>query len=134
MRILVCGSRHLKRQHVRWMHDRLAIYEGPVTLIEGGAKGADRIARRLARWVFKWEVKTYEADWEIYHRRAGPIRNGKMLRMGKPLLVVAFHVDPSLGNGTLDMVTKARMAGVATQVHIFGPLVCRKLTNHVGQP
>jgi hypothetical protein len=50
----------------------------------------------------------YMADWESLGRKAGPIRNQRMLVEGKPDLVVAF---PG-GNGTAGMVALARNAGV----------------------
>jgi hypothetical protein len=47
------------------------------------------------------------ADWSI-GRKAGPIRNQRMLDEHKPDLVVAF---PG-GRGTADMVRRARKSGV----------------------
>jgi hypothetical protein len=75
-------------------------------IIEGGALGADRFARRWAqeRGV---ELKTVEADWKRHGKAAGPIRNHDMLLL-QPDLVVAF---PG-GRGTANMVTQARAAGV----------------------
>jgi hypothetical protein len=48
-------------------------------------------------------VIEFPANWKVYGRAAGPIRNMKMLLEGKPDLVVAF---PG-GIGTADMVKKA---------------------------
>jgi hypothetical protein len=50
----------------------------------------------------------YMADWDGLGRKAGPIRNQRMLDEGKPDLVIAF---PG-GRGTADMVRRAREAGV----------------------
>ena len=50
----------------------------------------------------------YMADWKRLGRKAGPIRNQRMLVEGKPDLVVAF---PG-GKGTAGMVTLARNASV----------------------
>jgi hypothetical protein len=51
------------------------------------------------------------AEWESLGRKAGPIRNQRMLTEGKPALVVAF---PG-GKGTANMVAQAR----ATNVRVF---------------
>ena len=78
----------------------------PVTLlIEGGATGADILARRwaLARGI---EIATYLAGRDRYQHRAVPIRNSQMLREGRPELVVAFKG----GRGTAHMVTIAAAA------------------------
>lgn len=55
-------------------------------------------------------VERYPADWERYGKRAGPIRNRKMLDQG-PDLVVAFGGD----KGTADCVREARRRGIAVR-------------------
>jgi hypothetical protein len=52
--------------------------------------------------------KTYPADWDGYGRRAGPIRNQKMLDTERPDLVLAFH---PAGPGTRHMISIAREQG-----------------------
>lgn len=48
------------------------------------------------------------ADWKTHGKRAGSIRNQKMIDDYHPQLVVAF---PG-GAGTADMVRRARAAGI----------------------
>lgn len=80
----------------------------PFTLIiEGGARGADRLARNYAK-VMDIPCETYDAEWDKYGRGAGPIRNKRMLIEGKPDLVVAF---PG-GGGTANMIEQSRKAGI----------------------
>lgn len=108
MRVLVCGGRDYAnisaiRHALTALHARR-----PVTLlIEGGALGADRLARE---WAIASSVahQTFEADWKAHGKAAGPMRNDRMIAEGKPDGVVAF---PG-GRGTADMVAKARAAGV----------------------
>jgi hypothetical protein len=50
----------------------------------------------------------FPADWDTHGRAAGPIRNQRMLDVGKPDFVIAF---PG-GHGTANMVRKAKAAGV----------------------
>jgi aspartokinase-like uncharacterized kinase len=81
--------------------------EAPVDMIiEGGAKGADRLGRA---WAIRNGVHyaTVPALWDTYEYAAGPIRNSAMLLL-RPTKVVAF---PG-GKGTADMVRKAKKAGV----------------------
>lgn len=75
-------------------------------IIEGGARGADALAKRWAQSL-PLPVMEFPANWED-GVTAGPIRNAAMLEFGKPDLVIAF---PG-GKGTADMVAKARAAGV----------------------
>ncbi len=119
MRVIVCGSRTFT--DVRLLHvflDGLHVSTpDQFTLIEGGARGADGIASRWAAHTPTVEHLTYMADWASEPRRAGVLRNQRMLDDGRPDLVVAF-VDKPLAEsrGTADMVRRARKAGVKTVV------------------
>lgn len=80
----------------------------PVALvIHGAAPGADSLAKEWAdlRGIAE---NGYPADWTRFGRKAGPIRNQRMLDQGKPDIVIAF---PG-GRGTADMVRRARTAGI----------------------
>jgi hypothetical protein len=108
--VLVCGGRNYNdRARVADVLDFLSPTggNGITKLIHGDATGADRLAER---WAFDHhiEVETFPADWKTHGRKAGPIRNEGMLRLGRPDVVVAF---PG-GRGTADMVRRARAAGV----------------------
>lgn len=78
-----------------------------ITIIQGGATGADRAAYDFAEINF-CRREEYPADWKRYGKRAGYLRNQQMLDEGKPDLVVAF---PG-GIGTANMVDLATKAGV----------------------
>lgn len=108
MRLLVCGGRDFNNIS-RVFHVLHAINaKRPVTLlIEGGAQGADRLAREWAR-ANDVPVLTFEADWKAHGKAAGPIRNGRMIHEGKPDGVVAF---PG-GRGTANMVEQALENGI----------------------
>lgn len=109
MRVLVCGGRDFDDAMTlgSWLGG-IHKNAGPITLlIEGGAAGADTLARAFAEWQ-RIPVMTLEADWKRHGRAAGPIRNKQMLDEGKPNLVVAFEG----GRGTANMVKQARAAGV----------------------
>jgi hypothetical protein len=76
-------------------------------VIEGGAKGADRMAGYWARRN-RIHLNIVHAEWNTHGNSAGIRRNIRMLEEGKPDLVVAF---PG-GRGTAHMVSIARKAGV----------------------
>jgi hypothetical protein len=108
MRVLVCGGRDYfdpltVGSYLGGIHrDR-----GITAIIEGGATGADALARQFAE-LLHIPVETFPARWSAEGRAAGPLRNQRMLDEGKPDLVVAF---PG-GRGTADMIGRARKAGV----------------------
>ena len=118
-RVLVTGDRDWGKydfsQCYRKMHDRLKNLPNGTVLIQGGATGADTMAKGIAQ-ALGFIVITYDANWDHQHRAAGPIRNSAMLSDGKPELVLAFHDDIEGSKGTKDMVTKARKAGVPTEI------------------
>lgn len=124
MRVIVCGGRMFGRVSFgvplnyldnlqaeasaeRDMLARVLDQHGIAELAEGGAKGADELARQWAasRGV---PVRTFEAHWHLHDKAAGGIRNQRMLDEFKPDAVIAF---PG-GKGTADMVRRATAAGV----------------------
>ena len=76
-----------------------------ITIINGGASGADEISSKFAI-ANGITLKQFPADWQLYGRRAGPIRNEQMIRE-KPDIVVAFKG----GAGTADMCNRALKTG-----------------------
>ena len=117
MRVLICGDRNwTDRKAIRDFVSGLPF--GSV-VIEGEAKGADSIARDVAGEQ-GFMVMPFPANWKLYGRAAGPIRNKQMLTEGKPDLVVAFHNDIDSSRGTANMVDQARKAGIETKVMTSG--------------
>ena len=106
---LICGGRDFsdKEMFDSAMCDLLALQGMPSRIVEGGAKGADSLARGWAQR-HALEIKTEKAKWNVYGRSAGAIRNQEMLDKYRPDFVVAF---PG-GRGTADMVKRSRKAGV----------------------
>lgn len=120
MRVLITGDREWSDGAT--MFAALEKYTSPGdTIIEGEARGADRLARLICEGSYFYhaanlplpgrEVEPYPAHWEIYGRGAGPLRNQQMLDSGVDLCL-AFHEDLSSSRGTADMVSRCRAAGV----------------------
>lgn len=108
-RVLVCGSRTFNDYWL--LFDKLCEIQEKhpdLIIIQGGARGADQMARK---WASLNGVKgeQYNANWEVYGRAAGPIRNQQMLDTGIDL-VVAFPRGEA--RGTKHMMKIAREAGV----------------------
>lgn len=103
-RILVCGGRTFNDAT---LVNSILSEIAPTVLINGGAPGADRLARMWAGYRCV-PTFTFPADWERKGPSAGPQRNQAMIDIGKPDLVVAF---PG-GRGTADMVRRAKKAGI----------------------
>ena len=114
MRVLVCGDRNwTDRQTI--LHRLSAITsDEPITIIAGGARGADTLAVYAAQEL-GYQYKEYFADWSI-GRSAGPQRNRRMLVDGQPDLVLAFHLNISQSKGTANMIAQAKKAGIPVEL------------------
>ena len=114
MKVLVCGGRDYdNRDHVHNTLCRIDAERGPIyCVIHGAATGADHEgmlwAQMMATTGREIVHAPFVADWHQYGRAAGPLRNQRMLDVGKPDLVVAF---PG-GKGTADMVRRAKAGGI----------------------
>ena len=80
------------------------------TLMEGGAKGVDKLANRYAKNK-GWIPETYPADWNNNGRAAGPIRNEIMAQ--KAEAVIAIWDGKS--RGTSHMINMA----IKYKLHLF---------------
>lgn len=114
MRVLVCGDRNWTDKGAIELLLR-SLPEGS-TLIHGCCRGADMIAHEIAKEI-GMEIVTFPAAWDRFGKKAGPIRNERMLLEGKPDRVVAFHDDLRRSKGTAHMVKIAMKAGIYTAVY-----------------
>ena len=115
----VCGGRDYGRVgRVGEVLGRLATAYGIERLWHGACTRRDREPSGADWWChvvayyLGVEVKPYPANWDKHGKAAGPMRNGHQLKAemerGPVHLLVAF---PG-GDGTADMVARARAAGV----------------------
>jgi hypothetical protein len=107
MILLICGDREWKLLGPIRTRLQLLIELGikPV-VIHGDCKGADRLADTAAKEL-GLPVFACEANWDVYGKSAGPIRNGWMAAMN-PDLVWAFHANIKESKGTKNMVQQAK--------------------------
>lgn len=105
--LIVCGGRDYNDRATAFHTlDRIHAKRRIAKIVEGGAAGADTLAREWAT-AHGIECKTFAADWAAHGKAAGPMRNQLMLDSGVDG-VLAF---PG-GRGTADMVSRARRDGV----------------------
>lgn len=79
-------------------------------IIQGGARGADDLARDVGR-VLGWQVHTEPAKWAEHGKAAGFIRNQCMVDM-HPDVCVVFRRNMS--RGATDCGNRAEKAGIPT--------------------
>lgn len=82
-----------------------------VTIIEGGAKGADNLAERFASRA-GLKHKQFKPDWEQYGRSAGHVRNAEMAKEAQ----IGFAFWDGKSKGTESM--KNKMLRLGREVHV----------------
>ena len=97
------------------LDESLKDIEGEIEIVEGGAKGADALARRYALEK-GLKCREFPALWDVNGRAAGPIRNSEMVKFiaGKDCKAIFFWDGKSKGTG--DCLKKARKAGIDCEV------------------
>lgn len=120
MRVLVCGDREWTstrdKDLVFLILDLLKkSLQEDIVIIEGECRGVDTWAREWAK-ARQVSYLPFPADWKL-GKRAGPLRNLKMLEEGKPNLVLAFHDDLTKSKGTKSMITLANKKDVPVKIY-----------------
>ena len=116
-RLLICGSRSFG--NISYMHDKLysmfpQILLEKTAIISGGAYGADSCAAIFARQQ-GLPFREIEAEWDLYGKSAGYIRNADMIdlcsKAQERSIVVAFWDGRSRGTKhTMDLAEKKGLA------------------------
>ncbi|MBR0481197.1 MAG: DUF2493 domain-containing protein [Firmicutes bacterium] len=106
MRVVVTGGRAFSDRSL--VETALSSLPADTVIINGGCSGADALCSEVAEYL-GMHVRTFPANWKRYGKKAGPIRNGQMLR-GADLLL-AF---PG-GKGTANCIMQARIKGIPVE-------------------
>ena len=109
-RIAIVGSRdfnnyeYLKFELLKYINKRLDSTITPgqpykrvdleVEIVSGGARGADTLAEKFAN-EFGFKTVIYKPDWDLYGKRAGFIRNAKIVDACD--ILFAFQINKSRG-------------------------------------
>lgn len=117
MRILVTGSRGWTDKAIiaQAIRDAWLFAGRPygVTVVHGGARGADYIAGVYAKRM-GFAVEVHEAEWDMFGKSAGALRNHDMVDSGADVCL-AFIKNES--KGATMCVSLAEKAGIP--VHIW---------------
>ena len=115
LRIIIAGSRRFDNYNfMRTKLRRVDIGNYDVTVISGTAKGADRLGEQWAK-NYKFNIERYPANWSMYGKTAGIIRNRQMAEHAD--MCVVFWDGES--KGTLNMIQTARDVGIPVYVFIY---------------
>ena len=116
-RVIVAGSRGITAralvfQKVEALTRRLWLSTG-FEIVSGLAAGPDTLAIEWAEWAgFAGSVVRFPAQWDIYGKAAGHIRNGQMSWYATHLIAFWDGVSP----GTRNMIETAKRDGLQVRV------------------
>lgn len=123
-RVIVTGSRQWTDKKSVWTALNLELAEHEcLTVVHGGASGADLIADRWAKGMANCgldvDVEVYYPDYLTYDRKTAPlVRNRRMAELGADVCY-AFPLEG--GTGTRHMMTQAMLFGINVINYGYGP-------------
>lgn len=104
-----CDPRTLSRRRIPWDAAYVHQHRTGAVLV-----GADWLAHQHAE-LREWRIEAFPADWNLYGKAAGGIRNGLMVRQEPHAdLVLGFPLPDSVG--TFDCLRRARNKGLDVEV------------------
>ena len=111
-RVVVAGSRNFNNYaRLSAELDKYLAEKKNITIISGTARGADRMGEKYAA-ERGLKLEQFPAEWGLYHKGAGPIRNMQMVKAADA--VVAFWDNQS--SGTKNIIDCARQENIPYKV------------------
>ncbi len=102
MKVIIAGCRDFNNYN--FLKREIGKMDLPITeIVSGGARGVDALGERYAN-ENGLPVKRFPANWDLYGKSAGPIRNKEMAEYGDYL--IAFWDGKS--RGTKNMIDQMK--------------------------
>ena len=108
VKLVIAGSRNFN-DYVRFVNEVNSfifdekIDNAEITILSGGAKGADQMAEKYAN-ASNYALQVFYPDWDSYGRAAGPIRNAEMAANATHAIIFWDGVS----RGSLSMIKEAQ--------------------------
>ncbi len=134
MSIMVTGSRGFgSQEQVRTWFEAITWALGPSLLICGGARGVDLWAEQVCREL-GWEIMLFTPEWDKLGKRAGFVRNQKMVEevAKRGGTVLAFWDGES--RGTQHAIDYAEKLGIGARVILRRNRMTRASFGQTGDP
>lgn len=112
-RVIIAGTRTFDDYELlkKTMDHLLQNIDDEIIVICGEARGADTLGKKYAK-ERGYKVRSFPANWELYGKKAGMIRNRRMAMAADAL--VAFH--DGVSPGTKNMIEEAKARGLKVRV------------------
>lgn len=90
MRLIIAGSRHFKVP-ITLLEELVSrgynFLDSDLEIVSGGARGVDELGEDFAKKL-GLKLTVFEADWDKFGRKAGPLRNKQMAEYADCLLLI----------------------------------------------
>lgn len=117
MKVIIAGSRDITDYDlVVKSICQFVKYNGPITeVICGEAPGVDSLGKK---WAIdnNIPVKSFPANWDLYGKKAGPIRNKEMAKYAAESNGGCLAIQQNDSKGTQSMITLANQYNLKTLV------------------
>lgn len=117
LRVIIAGSRDFNNYNLlnSTIYNYLKENTNNVEIISGTARGADQLGERFAN-EYGYQIKRFPANWNLYGKSAGPIRNREMAEYASGGQGVLFAFWDGKSRGTKSMIDLAKKFEL--EVHI----------------
>jgi hypothetical protein len=117
MKIIIAGGRDFDDYDLLVRECKILLDDMNVErIVSGHAKGADSLGEKFA-FKHDYDIKIFEAKWDIHGKAAGYLRNNDMAIYAD--MLIAFWDGKS--RGTQDMIKLAKNHGLMVHVITYGP-------------
>lgn len=117
MKIIIAGGRNffdLGTLKTVFVNIASHVKNEDITIISGGAKGADKTGEYLQSMLKGSKLEVYPALWDKYGKSAGYVRNAQMITEGKAEYLLAAWDGKS--KGTKSMIELAKKHNIPTVI------------------
>lgn len=116
MKVIIAGSRNITDYKIIEDAVKSSGFENITEIVSGGAHGVDFLGEQ---WALNngLTVRSFPAEWAMYGKSAGMIRNKKMAEYGDGLIAVWDGES----RGTQNMIENARKKNLPIYIHIVKP-------------
>jgi len=117
MRVIIAGGREfnnyaiLKHNVIKILLELSPSEELNIEIVCGKARGADTLGERYAK-ENNYRIKYFPADWDLYGKRAGYIRNEQMAKYANEDNGVLIAFWDGVSKGTKHMIDLANKQGL----------------------
>jgi hypothetical protein len=118
-RIIIAGSRSFNDyEYLKATLLSIINNKDNILIISGTANGADKLGEKFAK-EFNLALKQFPANWNLYGKQAGNIRNKEMLDFAikEKAILVAFWDGKS--TGTKNMIQIAKQKNIERYIKVF---------------